>query len=297
MRILLALDFSAASETVVQEIVRRPWPTDTAVEVLSVVDESHFWNLSEVVQEVVRRSEALVQGAAERLRVTGLKATSSVSEGDPKSVIVDHARRMPADLLVVGPHGALGLTQFLLGSVARAVIRTAPCSVEIVRIAAPPAADRQGMKILLATDGTESSLLAVQSIARRPWPAGAEVRVLSVVELRLSMFQATLEPAFLGTATMEKIREEGMKRAQDAIREAEEILTDAGLKVLESISVLVESPKQIILDEAERWGADLIVVGSHGRRGIDRLLLGSVSEAVAIHAGCSVEVIRYPSPQ
>jgi len=297
MKILLALDFSAASENVIEEIARRPWPAGTAAEVLSVVEESHLWSMSEAALEVARRSEELVQQAAERLRVTGLEVASLVLEGNPKSVIVDHARRIGADLVVVGPHGASGLTQFLLGSVASAVIRTAPCSVEIVRAAPSSASGRSGMKILLATDGTECSREAAQSIARRPWPAGTEVRVLSAVELRLSAFQATLEPAFLGSAAMEKIREEGMKRAQEAIREAEEVLAAAGLKVLESISVLVESPKKIILEEAERWCADMIVVGSHGRHGIDRLLLGSVSEAVAIHAGCSVEVIRHPSPQ
>jgi nucleotide-binding universal stress UspA family protein len=296
MKILVALDFSAASETVIQEVIRRPWPAGARVEVLSVGEEPHLFSMSEVALEIGRRGEELVQQAAERLRVTGLEVTSLVLDGNPKSVIVDHARSTGADLVVVGPHGASGLTQFLLGSVARAVIRTAPCSVEIARVPASLAAERRGMKILLATDGTESSKLAVQSIAGRPWPAGTEVRVLSAVELKLSNFQAWLEPAFLGSAEMEKIREEGMKRAQDAIREAEEILTAAGLRVLESISVLVESPKKIILEEAERWGADMIVVGSHGRRGIDRFLLGSVSEAVAIHAGCSVEVIRR-SPQ
>jgi len=61
--------------------------------------------------------------------------------------------------------------------------------------------------------------------------------------------------------------------------------------VSESTSVLLDTPKAIILDEAARWGADLIVFGSHGHRGLDRLL-GSVSEAVAMHAGCSVEVIH-----
>jgi nucleotide-binding universal stress UspA family protein len=53
-------------------------------------------------------------------------------------------------------------------------------------------------------------------------------------------------------------------------------------------------PKQVLLDEAEKWGADLIVVGSHGRRGLDRFLLGSVSQAVALHARCSVEIVRVP---
>ena len=68
------------------------------------------------------------------------------------------------------------------------------------------------------------------------------------------------------------------------------------MKVSESISVLVSSPKEIILDEASSWAADLIVLGSHGHRGIDRFLLGSVSEEVAMHAKCSVESVRQLSP-
>lgn len=91
---------------------------------------------------------------------------------------------------------------------------------------------------------------------------------------------------------METLRSEAMKRSQAAIMAAEQILTDVGLQASGTVSVLLASPKEIIPDEASRWGADLIVVGSHGRRGINRFLLGSISEAVAIHADCSVEVIR-----
>lgn len=59
----------------------------------------------------------------------------------------------------------------------------------------------------------------------------------------------------------------------------------------------INGPKNVILDEAANWHADLIVVGSHGRRGLDRFLLGSVSETVAIYAHCSVEVLRSPRDQ
>jgi len=91
---------------------------------------------------------------------------------------------------------------------------------------------------------------------------------------------------------MEALRAEAMKRSQDAIAGAEQILTDAGLQASEEVSVLLAGPKTVILEEAGTWGADLIVIGSHGRRGITRFLLGSVSEAVALYAHCSVEVIR-----
>jgi nucleotide-binding universal stress UspA family protein len=62
--------------------------------------------------------------------------------------------------------------------------------------------------------------------------------------------------------------------------------------VLDDQAIELGEPRAVILDAAKTWGSDLIVLGSHGRRGMDRFLMGSVSEAVAIHAHCSVEVVR-----
>ncbi len=102
-----------------------------------------------------------------------------------------------------------------------------------------------------------------------------------------------LEPPLRGLTTrLELQRAEAMKRAEEAVASAVEILSKTFPKISESISVLLNGPKAVIIDEAEKWGADLIVVGSHGHHGIERFLLGSVSEGVALHAKCSVEVIR-----
>jgi nucleotide-binding universal stress UspA family protein len=152
-----------------------------------------------------------------------------------------------------------------------------------------------GKRILLATDGSQSSQQAARSVASRPWPTGTEVRVLSVVELNLPMALALLEPPFVDAGRTEPIRAEAMQRAQNAIAAALEILANGGLKISDTVSVRTEGPKHIILDEASAWNADLIVVGSHGRTGLDRFMLGSVSEAVATHAHCSVEVVRIKS--
>jgi nucleotide-binding universal stress UspA family protein len=116
--------------------------------------------------------------------------------------------------------------------------------------------------------------------------------VLSVVELAMGPAQALLEPPFVDTQQLEPLREEAMKRAQNAVATATEILSKAFPKVPESISVLLSGPKNVIIEEADQTDVDLIVVGSHGHRGIERFMLGSVSEAVALHAHCSVEVIR-----
>jgi nucleotide-binding universal stress UspA family protein len=288
MKILLAIDTSPASEAAVNEIAVRLWPAGTTIEVFTVVEPSHAWTTSEVVETEMRRAGELAKAASEGLRSHGKQATPLVWSGDPKSVIVERAKQIGADWIIVGPHRGGGVAKFLLGSVAKAVVRNAPCSVEVVRATGPERASR----ILLATDWSESAVLAARSVAERPWPSGTEVRILSVVELVLTTFQATMEPPFVDSAAMETLRAESMKRAQDAIARAEEIVAAAGLKTSTDVSVLVDSPKQIILDEATQWGAGLIVVGSHGRRGLDRLILGSVSEAVAMHAECTVDVIR-----
>jgi nucleotide-binding universal stress UspA family protein len=151
---------------------------------------------------------------------------------------------------------------------------------------------RANTKVLLATDGSEFSDRAAQSLAERPWPAGTEVRILSAVELILPSTGALLEPPFTDSAFIESLRTDATKRSHHAIAHARQILSSTTLNVSESMSDLPHTPKAIILDEAARWGANLIVLGSHGHRGLDRFLLGSVSDAVAMHAACSVEVIR-----
>lgn len=288
MKILLAMDFSPASETALFAVACRPWPAGSSAEVLHVLETSGILDDS-VIEEMERRAQTMVQGACERLCAEGLAAEPVILRGDPKSVIVERAAEIGAAFVFLGSHEKSGLARILLGSVAQNVLRHARCSVEVVRGVPPP---ERGMAVLLASDGSECSMLAAKSIAERPWPKDTEVRILSVVELVLTTMQAAFEPPFADAETVETLRENAMKRAQDAIAEAEKTLAETGLKTSEDISVLVDPVKQVILDEASKWGADLVVVGSHGRHGVDRLLMGSVSEAVAIHATCSVEVIR-----
>jgi nucleotide-binding universal stress UspA family protein len=288
MKILLAMDTSAASQAALEQVASRPWPQATSVEIVSVIEPAHMWATSEVAQEASRRAEVMIRQAVPHLQASGKTATGVTLFGHPKAVIVDRAKSTGADFIVMGSHGVSGLKRFLLGSVASGILRDAPCSVEIVR----DAGGRAIRKVLLATDGSELSDRAAQSIADRPWPAGTEVRVLSAVELMLPTGYALFEPPYLDTTFLETQRAEAMKRSEDAIARACKILAGSGLDSSESVSVLIEPPRTIILNEAAEWGADLIVVGSHGHRGIDRLLLGSTSEAVATHASCSVEVIR-----
>lgn len=288
MKILLAMDTSPASTAALDEIAARQWPAGSSFEVLSVVEPSHLWTTSEVPQEAARRAQEVVESAVAQLRSKGHEASGTVLSGDPKTVIMDLARTWCADFIVVGSHGGSAITRLILGNVAANVLRYAPCSVEIVR----SRVNLGRTRVLLATDGSASSEKAARSIAERPWPAGTAFRVLSAVELILPATRALLEPPFVDSAFIESARVEAMQRSQDAIARAMEILAGTGGDLSESISVLLDTPRAIIIEEANRWGADLIVLGSHGHSGVERFLLGSVSEGVALHAVCSVEIIR-----
>jgi nucleotide-binding universal stress UspA family protein len=147
------------------------------------------------------------------------------------------------------------------------------------------------MKILLATDGSKYSDEAVKELARRVWPSGTEVRILSVAH----PIPLVADPILvLGASYAESLEEERKRARRDVASTAEEI-TRAIPNLRVSTQVLEGSPKKEIVEEAERWRADLIMLGSHGYGPIERFLLGSVAQAVAVHAPCSVEIVRSPS--
>jgi nucleotide-binding universal stress UspA family protein len=146
------------------------------------------------------------------------------------------------------------------------------------------------MKILLAVDGSQCSDAAVAEVARRPWPAGSEVRIISVAEWpALPALQDSL-PLHL----KEDLEKSSLRHAEGIAERAIAALCENESQDLPiSKAITIDSPKDAIIEEAEAWGADLIVVGSHGYRGYKRFLLGSVSQAVAAQAKCSVEIVRH----
>jgi nucleotide-binding universal stress UspA family protein len=148
------------------------------------------------------------------------------------------------------------------------------------------------MKILLATDGSECADVAVREVASRSWAEPTEVRVISVMEpASVLAMPETWGPPTDYYEMMEKASE---ARAKQAVDTAVKRLAQAGGKLKVAGEVVRGLPKEAILHEAERWDADLIVVGSHGYRGLRRLWLGSVSQAVSAHARCSVLIVRHP---
>jgi len=144
------------------------------------------------------------------------------------------------------------------------------------------------MRILLAIDDSLFSSSATDTLIAQVKAEGVEVRVLHVLEpfpRDLAETMGSKEQPDFALARV-KLRE----RAKELVAKTMQKLQRAGFKV--SSSIEEGDPRSVILYQAEMWDADLIVLGSHGRTGLDRFLIGSVSEAVARHARCSVQVVR-----
>ncbi len=294
MKVLLAVDASHSSQAVITEVMQRTWPEGTRFCALNIVDLRHWKGLPELIEDASKAGLALVEKAATKLKAKGYDTEFDVRLGFPDKAIGKYAHEWNADLIMLGSRGFNEVTRFLLGSVAQSTLRNAPCSVEIVRAPVATTSEPRAMRILLATDGSECSAQAVQTVANLPWPKGTQVRVVTAVQLvapdALNL-SSSLSPEY-PTALLDEIWKEAEVRAGEAIYDARKTLEEAGLEVSVHRAAPSGEPRAVILDEASKWGADRIVLGSHGRHGFDRVMMGSVSEAVAFHANCTVDVVR-----
>ncbi len=147
------------------------------------------------------------------------------------------------------------------------------------------------MRILLAVDGSDCSKAAVQAVAERPWPAGSQIKILSVVE---PQYVPSTDAWVLPENYYLEIDQAARDLAQSAIAYAvEQIKTSDVANLTICTEVKDGLAKDIILEEADKWRAELVLLGCHDYKGLKKFLLGSVSHAVAAHAHCSVEIVRH----
>lgn len=146
------------------------------------------------------------------------------------------------------------------------------------------------MKILVAVDDSTCSAFAVDSVAERSWPKDSEVRVITVMEPLLAQY------SFAGAYVIDSIMEaekQVTEHCKQFVHEYRARLIPRFGESKVSGDVIQGFIADSIIEEAQRWEADLIVVGSHGRKGIQKFLLGSVAEKVASHAPCSIEIMKH----
>jgi nucleotide-binding universal stress UspA family protein len=201
----------------------------------------------------------------------------SVPEGDPAAEVVRRAEEWNAELVVAGSHGATGLPRMRLGSVAEEIVRLAHCPVLVTR---PPAGSRI---VVGGTDFSDGATPALTVAAEEAARTGGRAVFVHSVEWPL-----VLDTQFVGWTAVDT---EAMVAAELELRQRLEAVVAAGGLVGEARITRGEAERALVR-EAVALAADLLVVGTHGRTGLSRIVLGSVAEFVVRTAPCSVLVVR-----
>jgi nucleotide-binding universal stress UspA family protein len=278
--VLFATDGSPDAERAAAHAVELAATFDATLHVLSVVDSGYrrAYRTEDARRDARTRlaveAEAATTRVARRAAAAGVRAVTAVEEGDPAETIADVADDVDADAVVVGTHGRTGLYRFLLGSVAERVLDRVRRSV----LAVPTEADDGGAvayrTVLLATDGGRASRVATDWALALAAAAEASVRALSVVDERVAGEQ-------VARTALES-------EAREAVRAVALAGAERGVGV--ETSVAVGLPAAAVVDAAA--DADVVVVGTNDRTGLDRLALGSVSRRVVRSTPTPVLVAR-----
>lgn len=161
----------------------------------------------------------------------------------------------------------------------------------VLALVRPWQSDQPGdvrMKVLIAIDNSECSLAAFKSVMESYWPLETEFEIVSVVEPIMGEFPV----AITYVDAMVQAQEELKGAAKKFLSQRKEELAEKFQTSCVTTRVYEGDIADTILQRADSFDADLIVLGSHGRRGLNKFLLGSIAERVATHAKCSVEIVR-----
>jgi len=286
MRVLLATDGSDDAKAATAWVKRLPLPPDREVMALTVIATPLVplepSVLGELDAALVAEARRLADDTAAELLTT--RATGRAVKGDPRDEIVAAGRDWGADLIVMGARGLSGVKEFFLGSVSQGVARQAPCPVLVCK-----GTPREVRSVTVALDGSADARRALQWIARLPLSPSTLVRLVGVAERQLYPVTA---PALVSASLQSRIAaaEAERRRALEAeLARAAETLR--GRVAALELSVRSGAAADVLVADAAGSGTDLVVLGARGLRGVRRALLGSVSEAVLRHAGCSVLIV------
>ena len=285
MRIVVGIDWSDESFATVQQVLQlyRPAEIDLVhgndlgifkypglVQAANLPGyEQYLYAVTDAGQQVLDRTASIVSDH------TGVIKT--VNEiGSPAEIILDTAKKMNADLVAVGARGRNRVTEIVLGSVSHRVLTHASCPTLIVK-----GNDRPIQQVLVAIEGYEDAGLIKKWLLANPFKNPVALTVLSVVP----SFEM-VDPANI--IEFQAWSNTAMRYAEDLVKDTGAALMNTHYKV--STQIVTGVPASMIAERAEAM--DLVVVGSHSRKGVERFLLGSVSHSVVHRVACSILVVR-----
>ncbi|HTE51223.1 MAG TPA: universal stress protein [Kofleriaceae bacterium] len=293
-KILVGTDFSPESEVALEHavgiarhvkgevILAHAGTTIDTADAALAPESAALIEYERIVSEHAAANRAQLGQLVERVRGRGVAASEREMDGFPDTSLSETADQLDVDLVVIGTHGRTGIKRLLLGSVAERVVRLCRRHVMVAR---PRGAGAEGYRrILVPTDFSPRADHALE-IALDLLAEGGEIELLHAWSL----------PALTGSLVPSAISEKALAPVRSSFEvgaraKAEAVVARLGRPRARIECTIVNDSPAHAIDQRAQDGHDLIVIGGHGRRGLRRLILGSVAEATVRHAPCSVIV-------
>lgn len=294
MRILLAHDGSPGAAHAAELARSIRWPADSSVRVVSVLEPTlvalNAWAGTagayrpEVDEAITAYLNDELAAVVNELSGPDRSVEGALLRGRPGTAIVDEAKAFEADLVVIGSRGHGSIASLVLGSVSAEVVDHAPCPVLVARRS-------QLGRVVFATDGSASATTAEQILARWPIFDGLPIRVVSVADVP-QPWRTGIAPTMYAQVADAYARDlkEGQAEHRRLAEETAARLVSAGRDA--TADVRTGDAASEIIAAAAASDADLVVLGSRGRTGLTRALLGSVARNVAHGSEASTLVVR-----
>jgi len=282
--ILLPVDGSDGTEAAVghaADVADRFDATVHVVFVASTNRDSVTVVSGDVVDALESEGTDIVDSVADEIRARGVSCESEVVQGDPATTIADYADSRGMDLVVMATRGRTGLSRYLLGSVTEKVVRLSDVPVLTVRTDDEARTSFPYENVLSPTDGSEPASAAADRAADLAAALDATLHAVSVVDDTSLGFDVRSASA----------SEELLERAEEAVAEVVAHADDAGVENVRE-EVLRGTVDRTILDYVDDRGVDLVVMGTRGRGGTERVLLGSVTERIVRTSPVPVLTVR-----
>jgi len=284
-KLLLSTDGSEFSEGAVREAVKLAKIGSSRLFAMSVIETNPEFEV--LAPQLIEKEEKATRERLEKIKSMAAKEGVECEiiarhTESPFQAIIEEAEKNQVDMIIMGRRGRTGLRRLLMGSVTAKVIGHSPCNVLVI----PRLAEIRYQKILVATDGSKYSVAAASEaigIAKR---CGAELFIISVVPSETASAFDIVHSEMQHEMIAKKEFQDGEKNVNDLL----DIARQEGVNVERHI--IQGRPYEVIVEKAREKGVDLIVMGSHGRTGMERLLMGSVTERVVGNADCSVLIVK-----
>jgi len=297
-KVLIATDGSPASFAAISDLVHAGLPPEGEAVVLSIADRVPLLP-PRTPEEILYLEDARLavprhwaRSAADilRRRFPQWVVREETRAGAPAREILNFADEWSPDLIVLGSHGRSTLGRLFFGSVSRKVMLEARTSVRIGRRL--ERLEGEPLRIVVGVDETPASEAVIAALSARHFPPSTQVKLVTATGV-FEYFSSDIlgsSVAVVPSNTIDELR----RTAAEAAAAVQEKLLAAypDWKVTITREVIEGDPKSVLLDVAEKWPADAVVLGTRDLSGAERFFIGSVSSAVMAHAPCTVEIIR-----